>query len=224
MTSKLITRVNSSVVKKNIQGVTGLLLCGFLVTHLAGNCLIYFGREAFNTYGHTLITNPLIIPAEIVLLAIFFTHIFLGFKLIYENKKARPVNYYVRKPTGRGSTFASSTMPITGFIVLFFLIWHICQIKFGPHYTVVHNGVEMRDLYRLLVEYFQNKLNIAGYIFTISALGIHVSHGFWSAFQSIGFNHPKYNCTLKCLSKLYAVVITLGYCALPIYLYFQGGR
>ena len=147
----LCKRLSSSIVKKQIMGLTGLLLCGFLISHLIGNCLIYLGPEAFNTYAHTLITNPLIYVAEAALLAIFLTHIGLAIKLTIENKQARPQGYYLKVPTGRGSTIASSTMPINGMLTLVFLVFHIWLFKFGRHYSVTYQGVEMRDLYHLLL-------------------------------------------------------------------------
>lgn len=224
MLKRFLTVATSSVMKKQAMGVTGLLLCGFLVSHLAGNCLIYFGPEAFNTYAHKLVTNPLIYIAEAILALIFLSHIALAARLTIENKMARPTSYYMRQATGRGSTLASSTMPITGIIILIFLVLHIIQFKFGAYYEATYDGVVMRDLYRLLIEYFSSPLAVAWYIFCMLALGLHVSHGFWSAFQSIGFNHPKYTPVLKLLAKLYALVITVGFSALPIYCYMQGGK
>jgi succinate dehydrogenase / fumarate reductase cytochrome b subunit len=216
--------ITSSIVKKQVMGVTGLMLCGFLLTHLAGNFLIFVGSDAFNLYAYTLTSNPLIYAAELVLALLFLSHIVLALKLTIENKKARPVEYYVKTPTGRGSTFASSTMPYTGFIVLVFLVVHLLNFKFGPVYNTQVDGIEMRDLYKTVVEYFQSPLNILWYLFAMLALGIHVSHGFWSAFHSIGFNHPKYNCSLKMASKGFALLITVGYSALPIFCYFQGAK
>ncbi|EQC52406.1 succinate dehydrogenase cytochrome b subunit [Bacteriovorax sp. DB6_IX] len=214
--------LSSSVMKKQVMGVTGLLLCGFLLSHLAGNCLIYVGSDVFNKYAYTLISNPLIYVAEAILAAIFFTHIGLALKLTIENKAARPTRYYMKQKTGRGSTFASSTMPYTGMIILTFMILHLLHFKFGPVYMTTVDGVEMRDLYKTVIEYFQSPLNVAWYIFAMIALGIHVSHGFWSAFQSLGVNHPKYNCLIKCASKGFAALVTLGYSALPIFCYLQG--
>lgn len=216
--------MNSSVVKKQAMGVTGLLLCGFLFSHMLGNCLLFVGPEAFNTYAHTLITNPFIYVAEAILAFIFISHIVMAARLTLENYSARPVKYFMKQNTGRGATFASSTMPYTGAIILIFLILHLWHFKYGAVYTAVYGGVEMRDLYRLLVEYFSSPLSVLWYIFAMLAVGIHVSHGFWSAFQSLGFNHPKYNCTLKIISKLYAIMITVGFSAMPIYCFLQGGK
>lgn len=206
------------------MAVTGLLLCGFLLTHLIGNCLIYLGAETFNTYAHALISNKAIYIAEAILASIFLAHIGLAVRLTVENNNARPQNYHAKVNTGLGATFASSTMPYTGILILVFMVLHLIHFKFGPEYYDVYNGVEMRDLYRTVVEYFQSPINVAWYVFAMIGLGIHVSHGFWSAFQSLGFSHPKYTPMLKTVSKLYAIFITVGYSALPIYCFIQGGR
>jgi succinate dehydrogenase / fumarate reductase cytochrome b subunit len=214
--------LRSSIVKKQVMGVTGLMLCGFLLSHLAGNTLLFVGSDAFNKYAHALITNPLIYVAEAILASIFLTHIGLAIKLTIENKAARPQNYYIRTATGRGATFASSTMPYTGMIILVFLVKHLIDFKFGPVYTTTVNGVEMRDIYKTVVLFFQSPVNVAWYVFAMIATGIHVSHGFWSAFQSIGFNHTKYNCTLRIISKLFAVLVTVGYSSIAIYCHVKG--
>ena len=217
------TFLSASITKKQLVALTGLLLSGFLVTHLAGNLLILVGHEVFNKYAYNLTSTPLIYVAEAILLAIFLTHIFLAVKLNYENNRARPQKYYIKQKTGRGSTFASSTMPYTGTLVLIFLVFHILHIKFGPTYTITYQGQEMRDLHRTVIEYFQNPLAVTWYIFSMVVLGIHLSHGFWSAFQSIGFNHDLYTPRLRKLSFLFAAAITFGFSVLPLYSYFQGG-
>ena len=89
-------------------------------THLAGNLLIFVGPEAFNYYAHKLTSNPLIYVAEAILAAIFLGHMGMAIKVTMENKAARPEGYYMKTKTGRGSTFASSTMPYTGLILLAF--------------------------------------------------------------------------------------------------------
>ena len=213
----------SSIGKKQVMALTGLALCGFLVAHLTGNLLIFVGPEAFNTYAHTLTSTALIYPAEAVLLAIFLTHIGLAIALVRENRIARGQRYYLKRPTGRGANFASTTMPYTGVIILIFLIFHLLHFKYGTDYRIVHSGVEMRDMYRLLLEYFQSKMNVASYIVAQIVVGIHVSHGFSSAFQSLGFNHPSHTPCLKRAGKIFAIAIAMGFSSLPIYLHLQGG-
>jgi len=220
----LAQHLRTSIVKKQVLATTGLLLCGFLLSHLVGNLLIFVGSDAFNKYSHALISNPLIYVAEAILAGIFLTHLALAIKITLENKAARPEPYYLRVASGRGATFASSTMPYTGIIILAYLIWHICGIKFGTHYDTTVGGVVMRDLYKLMMEYFQSELNVALYVLAQIAVGIHVSHGFWSAFQSFGFNHPKYNGPLRLISKIYGFGVALGFAALPVYCYLVGGN
>lgn len=215
--------LTNSIAKKQVMGVTGLLLCGFLFSHMLGNFLLIAGRDAFNQYAYTLTSNPLIYLAEAVLLVIFLSHIFMALKLTIENKAARPVKYYMKQPTGRGSTFASSTMPYTGMLILFFLVMHLINFKYGDVYMTTLNGMEVRDLYKTVIDYFASPLNVGIYVLFMITIGIHVSHGFWSAFQSIGFNHPKYMPAIQFISKLYAVILTVGYSTIAIWCHVKGG-
>lgn len=222
MNSKRSSSIVNSVTKKQVMGVSGLLLCGFVLTHMLGNITLVIGSDVFNKYAYTLTSNPLIYVAEAGLLAIFFTHLFMAFKLTYENKIARPVAYYIREKSGRGSTFASSTMAYTGVIALVFLVIHILGLKFGTHYDTTVDGIVMRDIYRTTVEYFQDPLKVLFYIFAVVALGIHVSHGFWSAFQSLGFSHPKYTQKLRYASVAFGLLIGLGFSALAVFCHMKG--
>ena len=222
--SWVATFAKSSVGKKNVMAITGLALCGFLVTHLLGNFLLLVSPEAFNKYGHALITNPLLIPAEIVLALLFFSHIGLALKLTRDNHHARSERYHMKVRSGHGATFASSTMIYTGLITLVFLVLHLIHFKFGPVYEIEYDGVVMRDLYKTVFETFQNPGIVAWYVFASLSLALHVSHGFQSSFQSLGFRHPKYTPFISLISKLYAVFIGVGYSALPICLYLKGGN
>ncbi len=225
MSSKSSCSFLNSVMKKQFMGVSGLLLCGFVLSHLIGNLTIFVGSDAFNRYSYTLTSNPLIYIAEAGLVAVFLVHLFFAIKLVLENRAARPVPYaYARKHSGRGATFASSTMPITGVLTLIFLILHIRALKFGAYYETEVHGVLMRDIYRTTVEYFQDPLKVLWYIIAVCSLGFHVSHGFWSAFQSLGLNHPKYMPKIKCAAWAFGVLVAVGFSALAIFCYFQGGR
>jgi succinate dehydrogenase / fumarate reductase cytochrome b subunit len=206
------------------MAITGLMLCGFLLSHMLGNFLIFKGADAFNKYSHTLISNPLIYVAEGILGLLFLSHILMGIRLTIENKKARPEPYYMRKTSGNGATVASSTMPYTGMLALVFLISHIMGLKFGTHYTTVVDGVEMRDIYKTTIEYFQNPLAVIFYIITMCALAFHTAHGFWSAFQSLGFSHPKYTPKIRCIARAYGLLVAVGFSAFPIYSYIIGGK
>lgn len=216
--------LRSSIGKKQILGVSGLLLCLFLVSHLLGNLLILKGAESYNNYCYALMHNPLILPAEIGLLLLFLSHIGLALRLTIENKLARPQQYHLKVRTGRGATFASNTMPYTGMLILVFLVVHMIQFRFGPHYKVVYGNIEMRDIYKVVVEVFQNPLMVIYYIFSVMALGLHVSHGLPSAFQSLGFNHPEYTPLLKKLGIVYALIMVVGFSLLPIWVFMRGGQ
>lgn len=224
MSSKRKSPILNSVTKKQIMGITGLLLSGFLISHLLGNVLIVVSPEAFNTYAYTLTSNPLIYLAELILGSIAVIHILLAMKLVLENKAARPQGYYMTKHSGRGATFASSTMQYSGLITLVFIVIHIMGLKFGTYYETEVNGVIMRDMYRTTIEYLQDPLHVLFYVIAVCTLGVHVSHGFWSAFQSLGLNHPKYMPKIKCFSAFFGLLVAIGFSSLAIYCYFQGGR
>lgn len=211
----------SSVGKKQVMAVTGLLLCGFLVSHLLGNFLILLGSDAFNTYAHTLTSNKLIYVAEAILAIVLLSHVIMAVRLRIENKLARPVPYLMRRKTGNGETFASSTMIFSGALILVFLVTHLIHFKYGAYYTTNVDGVEMRDLYKVVIEYFRNPLYTAWYVVAMTVIGLHTSHGFWSAFQSLGLSHPKYTPKIKLISKIYAVFIAVGFSSLAIFCHLQ---
>lgn len=213
--------LTSSIGKKQVMAVTGLGLLGFTATHLLGNLLLFLGPEAFNNYGYTLTSNKLLLVAEAGLLGMFLVHILLAVVTRIENSGARPERYYVKVRTGHGETIASKTMPITGAIIGVFVVIHLINFKFGAHYTVTYDGVEMRDLYKLVVMYFANPLYVAWYVFAMLALGLHTSHGLQSSFQSLGANHPKYTPIVQGLSMAYGVVVAVGFSALAIFCHFQ---
>ena len=162
MTSAVNHYFCSSIGRKHLVAITGLLLCGFLVGHLSGNFLLLVGPNAFNLYGHKLASlGPLLYVIETVLLLVFLVHLGLAAKLTLENKKARGAQKYaVKRNTGRGTTFMSATMPYTGLILLVFIILHLLNLKFGPHHSTNVDGVEMRDLYKVTMDYFQNPVNV----------------------------------------------------------------
>ena len=216
----------SSLGRKYLMAVTGLLLCGFLVSHLAGNFLLLISQEAFNTYAHTLTSNPLIYGAEAVLATLFLCHISLGLKLAVENRMARgEQRYAVKRSTGRGETFASKTMVYTGMWTLVFLIIHLINFKVAGIINgqkVVHNGIEIVDIYGLVMEHFQSAGWTAYYVLSMTLLGVHLSHGFASAFQSLGLHHPKYNPIIKVVGTIYALSMAVGFSAVAIFCHLKG--
>jgi succinate dehydrogenase / fumarate reductase cytochrome b subunit len=214
----------SSVGKKQIMALTGLGLSLFTIAHLTGNFLLFVGPEAFNAYGYKLTSTPLIYVAEAGLLGMLLAHMGLAIRLTIENNAARPEKYFMKVKTGRGAGFASSTMIYTGFIIFLFIVTHLLHFKFGAYYEFELDGVAVRDLYRLVMEGFQNPLCVTWYIISMIAVGIHLSHGIQSTFQSFGVNHPKYTPIIKKIGCFLAFAIAIGFSSIPLWAYFQGVR
>jgi succinate dehydrogenase / fumarate reductase, cytochrome b subunit len=212
----------SSIGRKHLVAITGLLLCGFLVGHLSGNLLLLVGPDAFNIYAHKLTSlGALLYLVEAGLAVVFLLHLYLAARLNIENYQARG-KYQVKRRTGRGTTFMSATMPYTGLVLLVFLILHLMNLKFGSYYPTTVDGVEMRDIYRTTMEYFQNPISVAWYVFAMACAGLHTAHGFASAFQSLGLNHGKYYPKIKFISYLYAIVIAGGFAFVSVWAYMKG--
>lgn len=202
---------HSSIGKKVFVAAAGLLLCGFLVTHLAGNLFLLVGEEAFNYYAETLEKNPLLIPAEVVLASLFLGHIVLTLALKLQNRSARPVVYQVSATKG-ARTMGSRSMAVTGLLVLAFLIIHIKSFKFGDK----PNG-----LFNLVMVSFSDWRYTAFYVLAMAGIAVHLSHGFQSAFQTLGVNHPRYTPLIKAAGLGFAILIPLGFAALPVWAYFS---
>ena len=212
----------SSIGRKQLVAITGLLLCGFLVSHLTGNLLLLVSSDAFNLYAHKLFQlGGLLYLIEAGLTLIFLVHLGLAVKLTLENSKARG-KYALKKKTGRGTTFMSATMPYTGLVLLVFIILHLKNLKFGSYYETTIDGVVMRDLTRTTIEYFANIESVVWYVVAMTAAALHTAHGFSSAFQSLGWNHPKYFKNVKRLGYLYAIVIAGGFAFLSVWCHLKG--
>lgn len=225
MTSAVNHYFGSSIGRKQLVAVTGLLLCGFLVSHLAGNFLLLVGPDAFNLYAYKLTSlGALLYVVEAVLALIFVLHLGLAIKLNIENLKARggAKRYHLKRMTGRGTTFMSQTMPWTGLVLLVFVILHIKNLKLGTNYPTTVDGVEMRDLYRTTLEYFTSVGATVWYVVAMACAALHTAHGFASAFQSMGWNHGKYFKNVKRLGYLYALVIGGGYAFLAVWAHMKG--
>lgn len=215
---------NTSIGTKVLIGATGLLLFAYLILHLLGNVLVFLGPETFNGYSHLLISNPLLVPVEIGLGAIFFLHIYKTLTNYIANWRARPVKYHRTAWTGRPSrkSLASSTMIFSGLTVLAFVLIHLVQFKYGPGYLVAQGQPEagVRDLYRLEVEVFGNVLNVVFYAFCMVVIGSHLWHGIASAFASLGADHPRLTPLLLRGGKVLATVIAVGFMVIPFWVFF----
>jgi succinate dehydrogenase / fumarate reductase cytochrome b subunit len=123
----------------------------------------------------------------------------------------------------KGNSFAVKTMIYQGVLILVFIILHIVTFKYGTYYETTVDGVVMRDLHRLIVETFKNPTYVAWYVLCLVLLGLHLSHGFYSSFQTLGLHHPKYNPHLQKFGHAYAWLVAVGFLSQPIYVYFFHG-
>jgi len=216
--------LSSTVGSKLLVGVTGIALFGFLILHLAGNLLIFTGAGTFNAYSHRLLSNPLLVPAELSLLALFVLHAFKATRLVVLSRRARPDRYASRRWAGGSSrkTLASSTMIASGLFLLLFVPLHLKTFKYGPHYASGVAGV--RDLNRLVMEVYSQPAYVAFYMVSMVVVGFHLWHGVSSAFQTVGADTPRWRRTLRSFGWLAAVVIAGGFMAIPVWVLLFGGR
>jgi len=215
---------SSSIGKKLIMSVTGLFLLVFLSLHLFLNSLLLVSADAFNFAANFMSTNPLIRIMEPVLAAGFIIHIIYATILTLRNQAARPQSYK-NVDQSKASSWPSRNMYILGLALLSFLVMHMAnffwKIKFGEVPSVMVDGVEMHDTYTLVTSLFLTYKWINGvYLLGALALGFHLSHGFWSAFQTIGWNNAVWMFRLKVIAYLFAIIIAGGYSVISFYFWF----
>jgi succinate dehydrogenase / fumarate reductase cytochrome b subunit len=226
----LAANLRSSVGKKFIMAVTGLGLVIFVIGHLSENLVLLFGdREDYNRWTHLLESlGPLLWVIELGLVAFFFFHALSGVQVYLGKRKARPDTYAKSEPAGGPSlkSWSSVSMILTGVVLAVFVVWHVAAFKYGPSLAegYVHelDGVPMRDLHRLVVETFQRPLPVVAYSVVMLLLALHLRHGFWSAFQSLGAMRPGLTPLFYGLGLLVALVVGLGFVTLPVWIFFMG--
>ena len=215
-----ISFFKSTIGRKQLVGITGLALSGFLLSHVLGNFLIFLGPEVYNKYSYALVSNPLLYLAEVGLLLIFLGHLFLATIVNFKNRNARPVKYAMAATGDKETSNVTKSMWYQGIIIAVFLVLHILTFKLGTFYEVTYGGVQMRDLHKLIVEVFRDPVYVVGYIMCLLVLGMHLSHGLQSSIRTLGFNHPKYEPKIAWLSYFFAAFIAFGFISQPLYVYF----
>ncbi len=218
--SAIVTFLNSSIGRKVSMALTGLFMILFLVAHLLGNLLIFVGADSFNHYSHSLISNPLIYVAEIGLVVLFVLHIASGISVYLRSRAARPEAYKQAQWAGATShkSLASATMILSGAFIAVFVPLHLWKFKFGTFYP----GPEgMRDIYRLVIEEFQNPLIVVFYTIAMVVLGFHLWHAFGSAFESLGVAYRK---PLRRFGHALAIVVAGGFLLIPVALFLMGDK
>jgi succinate dehydrogenase / fumarate reductase cytochrome b subunit len=211
----------SSIGKKLIVAVTGILLIGFLLGHLLGNLQVFLAPEWINAYGHHLQTFPLLWGIRLGLLGIFALHIFTTILLIRENRAARGAQGYAMHPK-KYSTLAARTMALSGLSLIAFVVFHILHFTAkttDPEYrtmTTELHGEIVPDVHTMMVTGFQKPVYSAVYIVAMGLLCLHLSHGFSSLWQTFGLNSQKVEKFWKNFGYAFSAAIFLGYTSIPI--------
>jgi succinate dehydrogenase / fumarate reductase, cytochrome b subunit len=205
----------STIGKKYVVAITGAILFFFTIGHMLGNLQIYLpnAQEALANYAKLLHASAeLLWAVRIALLVCFVLHVVTIAQLYNTNKTARPQAYVKKTPTL--STYASRTMYLSGPILFFFVLYHLSHLTIGStHPNYVH-----LDPYHNLVVGFRQPLPALFYIIAMSMLGLHLTHGVWSMFHTVGLGHPRYRATLRSFATAAAAVISLGNISIPVFI------
>jgi succinate dehydrogenase / fumarate reductase, cytochrome b subunit len=221
----LVELYRSSLGKKYVMAVTGLIFIGYVVAHMVGNLKMYFGAEDLNQYAEFLkkIAYPILpesaflwIMRPLLALALLL-HVHAAYSLTMMNRRARPVRYQSHRDYV-AANFASRTMRWTGIIVLLFIAWHLADLTFGwvnPADGAVDAAGD-KDVYAMVVASFERIPVAALYVVANLALGVHLFHGTWSLFQSMGWNNPRFNVWRRWLAIGLAAVVVAGNVSFPV--------
>ena len=202
---------DSSIGKKALMALTGLILSAYLVAHLLGNMQIYMGSEVIDRYAHFLHSNAGVLwTARVVLLAAVLVHAISGIQLYMRKASARPIEYHTRANL-QGST-ASRTMLVSGVVILLFIVYHVLHLTTGT----VHPAYEELAPYHNVTTGFQQPLAAGLYIVAMIGVGFHLWHGLYSMFSSLGLSHPRYTPAIRKAAALIATIIALGNISVPV--------
>ncbi|MDC2948854.1 succinate dehydrogenase [Streptomyces heilongjiangensis] len=209
---------DSSVGKKTVMAVSGLIMLAYLVVHMLGNLKIFFGSDEFNGYAHWLRTlgEPFLHHewalwiVRVVLVAAVVAHATAAYQLSRRDLRARPAKYVHSR---RRAGYATRTMRWGGVILGLFIVWHILDLTTG---TVHPNGFQSGHPYQNVIDTFSTWYGNVIYLVAMLALGLHIRHGFWSAAQTLGAGSRTRDRALKATANILALVLTLGFVSVPV--------
>lgn len=218
---------DSSIGKKFVMAITGIVLFGYVVLHLWGNLKIFAGAETINNWGHFLriFGDPVFAREQVLWLIRIFLgtclvlHIVAAYQLTRRDWASRPAQYSTWKSQGlRGisSTYASRTMRWTGVLVLLFIVYHVLDLTTGTLHPDNYAPFQRGDIYSNLIGDFRNWYVALIYILAVSILGLHLYHGIWSFFQTLGWNSSRTNRLIRNVALVVAVLLTIGNIAIPV--------
>ena len=201
----------STIGKKAIMAVTGLILFGFLIVHMLGNLQVFVGREVMDHYAETLHGNPALLwTGRTILLISVALHIWASIQLSIIKKDARPVSYVKRANVG--SSWASRSMMLSGPIIAAFVVFHLLHLTTG---TIHPKFVELHAYENLVTGFLVIPFALV-YIVVMILIGFHLSHGVWSMFQSMGMSHPRYTPLIKRFASIFSWILVAGFISIPI--------
>jgi len=202
---------NTTIGKKAVMAVTGVILAGFVLGHLIGNLQIFLGPDQFNSYARTLRHLPeLIWPVRALLLVSVILHIWSSLQLAVTKSEARPTGYVRYNPAG--SSYASRTMYWSGPIIAAFVVYHLMQFTFGVGGTPYNQF----DAYGNVISGFRVPAVSIFYILAMALMCLHLRHGLWSMFQTLGFYHPRHTPRIHRLASLISLFIFFGFISIPL--------
>ena len=218
--------LSSTLGKKLIMALTGLFLILFLIGHVSGNTLLFKndGGEAFNIYAKFMTTNPAVKLLSYITYISVLAHVVYSIILTRSNKTARPIGYAISK-SETNSAWSSRNMGVLGTIVLIFIVIHLQGFWYKMHWgnlpMVEYNGEQYKDLFSIVQFAFQEEWLVALYVLSMVFLGFHLSHGFSSAFQTLGLNHVKYSPAIKKIGLAFSIIVPALFASMPLYIYFM---
>lgn len=211
----------SSIGQKLLLATSGLVMfLFFLVPHMGGNILFFFGPDIFNSYAHHLHQLvPILIAVEVVMLISLSIHMIMAFRTMIANKRAAKKR--ISQKPSKERSLAARLMPLSGIMIFVFIIVHLANFKFYEKEKTDLGDYQVYDVHGMVLERFQNDLWYVGvYILFMIAVGIHLSHALQSAMQTYGVYVPRKNSKIKLTSKLIAIVMASTFAVIPIYAFF----
>lgn len=220
MVSRTLTIADTTIGKKMVMAVTGVILFGFIIGHMIGNLQVFIGPKVMNEYGKFIHDNKTLLwGTRGVLLVALGAHVVTAMQLALRNRAARPVAY--KKKANVVTSYAARTMLWSGPILALYIAYHIAHLTLGvtaglgyEHLPLDVNGLP--DVYHNLVHSFQVPWCVGIYVVAQLALGMHLYHGSWSLMQSLGLSHKRYNDTVRSAASALALAVTAGFLAVPI--------
>lgn len=210
----------TSIGKKAIMAVSGVIWIGYVVMHMYGNLKAFLGEAAFNHYAEGLreMGAPifghlhLLTVARILFVVSIVLHVWAALSLTQQARQARPQNYATRRVVQ--ANYASVTMRYGGVVILLFLLLHLMQLTWGV--SAVHGDFIPGQPYHNLVTNFQSLPVTLVYLVAVVALGLHLFHGTWSMFQTLGFNNERMDRLIRGLAWALAILVPVGFASVPI--------